>query len=77
MTELRKLNIAVIGSGISGLSAAWLLSKSHNVTLFEKNEKFGGHSNTVKIAKGYFGKNPEILQNFANNKYFLFFQKIS
>ena len=60
MTELRKLNIAVIGSGISGLSAAWLLSKSHNVTLFEKNEKFGGHSNTVKIAKGYFGKNPEI-----------------
>lgn len=40
-------NIAVIGSGISGLSAAWLLSKSHNVTLFEKNAVLGGHSNTV------------------------------
>lgn len=39
--------IAVIGSGISGLSAAWLLSKSHSVTLFEKNAVLGGHSNTV------------------------------
>ncbi|MEQ8390131.1 MAG: FAD-dependent oxidoreductase [Thalassospira sp.] len=42
-----KLNIAVVGSGISGLSAAWLLSKSHNVTLFEKDDRPGGHSNTV------------------------------
>ena len=40
-------NIAIIGSGISGLSAAWLLSKTHNVTLFEKNAVLGGHSNTV------------------------------
>ncbi|MBX2832691.1 MAG: FAD-dependent oxidoreductase [Rhodospirillales bacterium] len=42
-----KLNIAVVGSGISGLSAAWLLSKSQNVTLFEKDDRPGGHSNTV------------------------------
>ena len=40
-------NIAIIGSGISGLSAAWLLSRTHNVTLFEKNAVLGGHSNTV------------------------------
>ena len=40
-------SIAIIGSGISGLSAAWLLSKSHNVTLFEKNAVLGGHSNTL------------------------------
>ena len=40
-------NIAVIGSGISGLSCAWLLSKSQNVTLFEKDDRLGGHSNTV------------------------------
>lgn len=39
--------IAVIGSGISGLSAAWLLSDTHNVTLFEKDATLGGHSNTV------------------------------
>ena len=43
-----KLNIAVVGSGISGLSAAWLLSQSHNVTLFEKDDRPGGHSNTVQ-----------------------------
>ena len=40
-------NIAVIGSGISGLSCAWLLSRSQNVTLFEKDDRLGGHSNTV------------------------------
>ena len=43
------MNIAVIGSGISGLSCAWLLSQNHNVTLFEKDDRFGGHSNTVTV----------------------------
>ncbi|MEL6784321.1 MAG: FAD-dependent oxidoreductase [Pseudomonadota bacterium] len=42
-------NIAVIGAGISGLSAAWLLSKNHNVTLFEPDARLGGHSNTVDM----------------------------
>lgn len=43
------MNIAVVGSGISGLSCAWLLSKQHNVTLFEKDDRFGGHSHTVSV----------------------------
>jgi len=39
--------IAVIGSGISGLSAAWLLSRTWPVTLFERAARPGGHANTV------------------------------
>ena len=50
--QLKKLHImkvAVIGSGISGLSAAHFLSKKYNVDLFEKDNHFGGHSFTVDI----------------------------
>ena len=43
------MKIAVIGSGISGLSAAYYLSKKHNVDLFEKDDHFGGHAYTIKI----------------------------
>jgi predicted NAD/FAD-binding protein len=41
------LRIAVIGTGISGLAAAWLLSSRHDVTVYEQNDKPGGHSNTL------------------------------
>lgn len=41
------LDIAVVGSGVSGLSAAWLLSQRHRVTLFEADDRIGGHSHTV------------------------------
>lgn len=41
------LNIAVVGSGVSALSCAWLLSHCHKVTLYEKADRLGGHSNTV------------------------------
>tara|TARA_B100000700_G_scaffold141574_1_gene157543 strand:- start:1668 stop:2912 length:1245 start_codon:yes stop_codon:yes gene_type:complete len=47
------MKIAVVGSGISGLGAAYNLSKKHNVDLFEKNDHFGGHAHTVKIPIGY------------------------
>jgi predicted NAD/FAD-binding protein len=42
------LDIAVIGSGIAGMSAAWLLSQKHNVTVYEREDRLGGHSNTVE-----------------------------
>ena len=43
------MRIAVVGSGIAGLSAAWLLNKEHEVTLLEKDNRFGGHAHTVKV----------------------------
>ncbi len=45
----KRLNIAIVGSGISGLSAAWLLSSDHDVTVFEASDRVGGHSNTVEF----------------------------
>jgi uncharacterized protein len=43
------VNIAVVGSGISGLSAAWLLAQGNDITLFESADRLGGHSNTVTV----------------------------
>ncbi|TYR30648.1 NAD(P)/FAD-dependent oxidoreductase [Mesorhizobium microcysteis] len=43
----RPLKIAVIGTGIAGLSAAWLLSQRHEVTVFEADSRIGGHCHTV------------------------------
>ncbi|ANP45382.1 NAD(P)/FAD-dependent oxidoreductase [Candidatus Viadribacter manganicus] len=48
-SNARRQNIAVIGSGIAGMSAAWLLSQKHDVTVYEKNGRLGGHSNTVTV----------------------------
>lgn len=43
------LTIAVIGTGIAGMSAAWLLSERHQVTVYEENSRIGGHSNTAVV----------------------------
>ena len=42
-------NIAVIGTGISGLTCAHLLSREHTVTVFEANDYIGGHTATIDV----------------------------
>ena len=49
---MKKKKIAIIGSGISGLSCAWKLAEKFDVELFECDKRFGGHSNTIKIKEG-------------------------
>lgn len=41
--------VAVVGSGISGLAAAWLLSRRFEVSLFEADGRLGGHTHTVEV----------------------------
>lgn len=43
------MRIAVVGSGIAGLSAAWLLSRQHEVVLYERGARLGGHTHTHSI----------------------------
>lgn len=52
MASDTRLKIAVVGTGISGLSAAWLLSQRHDVTVYEKSDRVGGHTNTVTLSIG-------------------------
>ncbi|MBO6504011.1 MAG: FAD-dependent oxidoreductase [Kordiimonadaceae bacterium] len=46
---MRQRKIAIVGSGISGMSAAWHLHQHSDITVFEKADYIGGHSNTVDI----------------------------
>ena len=76
------MKIAVVGAGISGLSAAYYLSKKNKVDLFEKENQFGGHANTIKVAYDHnkeiavdigfmvFNKNtyPNLINFFSENK---------
>ena len=43
-------NIAIIGSGIAGLGAAWALSGDNRITVYEADSRIGGHANTVSVA---------------------------
>jgi uncharacterized protein len=46
---MRRMNVAVVGSGISGLTAAYTLSSQARVTLYEAGDYFGGHTHTVDV----------------------------
>ncbi len=52
MTGGNDLDIAVVGSGIAGLGAAWALSRNHRVTVYEEALRLGGHARTVHVDDG-------------------------
>ena len=56
------MKVAIIGSGISGLTTGYLLSRNHDITMFEKNDYIGGHTHTHDIE--YEGKNWAIDSGF-------------
>lgn len=68
------MKIAIIGSGVSGLVTAYLLAPHHEVTLFEKDSRIGGHAHTIHIKEkgediavdnGFMVYNPERYPNFV------------
>ncbi|WP_300032530.1 FAD-dependent oxidoreductase [uncultured Roseobacter sp.] len=69
--RLNSLRIAVIGGGITGMGAAYMLGREHNVTLFEAEPRLGGHARTVMAGKN--GDQPVdtgfIVFNYANYPY--------
>lgn len=48
----KSFNIAVVGAGVAGIVASYILQRKHRVTLFEKNDYLGGHTNTIPIPAG-------------------------
>jgi len=44
------MKVAIVGSGVAGIGAAWLLSQEHDVVIYEKNNYVGGHTHTIDIS---------------------------
>ncbi|MCM2343997.1 MAG: FAD-dependent oxidoreductase [Alphaproteobacteria bacterium] len=52
MADNQNMKIGIVGAGISGLGAAYLLAPEHDVTVFERNDYAGGHSRTIDVPAG-------------------------
>jgi len=68
------MKIAIVGSGVAGMTAGYLLSRQHEVHLFESNERVGGHTNTidVEVASGRYAVDTGfIVHNTKNYPMFL------
>ena len=74
MSSPVRLRVAVVGTGVSSLSAAWLLHPRHEVTVYEKADRVSGHSHTVSarikgaelpVDTGFIVYNPVTYPNFV------------
>tara|TARA_B100002052_G_scaffold272005_1_gene273321 strand:- start:376 stop:1644 length:1269 start_codon:yes stop_codon:yes gene_type:complete len=72
----KKLKIAVVGSGVSGLVTAWLLSKHHHVSIFEKNDYVGGHVHTHTFESSIGSQNVDSGFIVFNDRTYPNFEKI-
>ena len=46
------MRIAIIGTGIAGMTSAWLLHREHEITVYEGDSRIGGHTNTLAVERG-------------------------
>jgi uncharacterized protein len=60
MSDSLRSKFAVIGTGVSGLAAAWMISRRHRVTVYEKGSWIGGHCNTVSVPATLDGRRCQI-----------------
>ena len=58
------MRVAVVGSGVSGLVASWMLQREHEVTLFEAEARLGGHTHTVTVPAGPGGADIDVDTGF-------------
>ncbi|MAX13876.1 MAG: FAD-dependent oxidoreductase [Candidatus Marinimicrobia bacterium] len=70
------MKIAVVGSGVSGLVTAWLLSKHHHVSIFEKNDYVGGHVHTHTFESSIGSQNVDSGFIVFNDRTYPNFEKI-
>ena len=70
-SDSKKLKIAVIGGGISGLSAAWLLNQKHEVTLYESQSKPGLYAEAVDLQIGGRSYNCDIPGRIMADRYYM------
>src|SRR6478609_7517680 len=59
------MRVAIIGAGVSGLVAAHLLHREHEITVFESGAYAGGHTNTVRVDTGFIVFNDRNYPNFT------------
>lgn len=48
----KPLNVAVVGTGISDMAAAWLMDRKHRLTVYDTDDRLSGHTNTENVADG-------------------------